>query len=285
MRLKLPRPSRRATIILLILLTFFIALRNISFLEPVKMFVVSIFAPAQAQLFKLGGKVSTFLGDVSEKRNLAKRNRELEETVKELQDLLASETDRRRSREEELRSLKAFLREHDDETIEGVQAHVIGWGSASWRSSIVIDRGSTHGVEKHQPVVWHDHVVGMVAEAWGTTSRVKLITDPQCRIMGRSIRSGEKCIVEGTADGRCRLKYVFDSVDIRPGDLIVTTGEHGIFPKHVNIGTVLSSEGGEVGLFRNVVVQPRMLPSKLEAVLVVERLSARAQKKTTKRKR
>lgn len=276
---KFPRPSRRTVVIILILATFFAALRQIPGLGPAKMLVVSAFAPVQARLFSLGAKASSFLADLSQRRDLAKENQALKERISQLESVLAGEYDRRLAREEELQSLKVFLREHEDETIEGIPAHVVGCDSANWRSSIVIDRGSADGVEEHQPVVWNNHVVGVVAEAGEATSRVKLVTDPECRIMGRSARSREKCIVEGTADGKCHLKHVFDSVDIRKDDIIVTTGEDGIFPRHVLIGTVVSCDPSEVGLFQQVVVAPRMAPSQIETVLVIQRISARTKAK------
>jgi len=280
MRPRFPRPPKRVLPILLVLLTFFLVLRHVTFLEPVKMFVVSIFSPVQSRVYRAGTAVKNFATDASGRHKLAEQNRRLLDRIDELESALAGERDKRASREEQLRGLRAFLHAHQDERPEGVLAHVIGWGSANWRSSIIIDKGPAQGVQENQPVVWHDYVVGVVAKTEGTTSLVKLITDPQCRVMGRSVRSQEKCIVEGTADGRCRLKHVFDSIDIKKGDGIVTTGEHGIFPRHMLVGTVVSSEQGEVGLFRNIVVRPRMSPSKLESVLVIERLSSRTGHRT-----
>ncbi|NOZ21264.1 MAG: rod shape-determining protein MreC [Planctomycetes bacterium] len=280
MRLKVPRPSKRACLILLLLATFFLVLRPSPIFKPMKMFFVSILAPVQAHIFSAGSKISMFLGDVADRRDLAEENRRLRERVEKLEAALSSEVDRRHALQEELNSLNIFLSRHEDEEIKGVPAHVIGWDSADWRSSIIIDRGAKDGVEKNQPVLWHDFAVGMVEDAWGTTSRVKLLTDPQCRIMARSVRSRAKCIVEGTADGRCRLKYVFDSADIKKNDVLTTTGEHGIFPRHVLVGTVMSVEPSDsgVGLFKKVIVQPRMAPGELESVFVVERLSARVRR-------
>ncbi|MEW6356707.1 MAG: rod shape-determining protein MreC [Planctomycetota bacterium] len=287
MRLRFPRPSKRGCLILLLLATFFLVLRPTPIFGPVKMFFVSIFAPIQAQLFKAGSKLSRLVGDVAHKRDLAEQNRQLRERIEKLEAALSAEIDRRYSMQEELDSLKVFLSEHEDEEVKGVVAHVVGWDSTGWRSSILIDKGAPHGVGKNQPVVWHDYVVGVVeeVETWSTTSRVKLLTDPQCRVMARAVRSQAKCIVEGTADGQCHLKYVFDSADIKKGDIITTTGEHGIFPRHVLIGTVTSVETSEVGLFKKVIVQPRMSPRSLESVFVIERLSARAGRPTGKKRK
>ncbi len=126
MRLKLPRPSKRAVLIVLILVTFFIVLRQVPALEPVKMFIVSILAPVQGQIFKAGSKAADFLADTSKKRGLAKENRELRERISKLQSALTREYDKRLSIEAELKSLKVFLDGHEDEKIEGIRAHVTG---------------------------------------------------------------------------------------------------------------------------------------------------------------
>jgi rod shape-determining protein MreC len=75
--------------------------------------------------------------------------------------------------------------------------------------------------------------------------------------------------VEGTSEGRARIKYLPLLAGIRVGDTVVTSGLTGGFPRGIVIGAVLSIQKEEGELFQSAEIAPEADLSKLEEVLVI----------------
>jgi rod shape-determining protein MreC len=72
----------------------------------------------------------------------------------------------------------------------------------------------------------------------------------------------------GGGDSRLRLDYVAEASDVVVGDLVVTSGIDGIYPKGFTIGTVESVEKNGPS-YRRITIKPAVNFSSLETVLVV----------------
>jgi rod shape-determining protein MreC len=75
-------------------------------------------------------------------------------------------------------------------------------------------------------------------------------------------------VVLGTGGDRLRLEYVPGTADIQVGDVVVTSGIDGIYPKGFKVGAIESIEKGAGG-FSAIIVKPAVEFSSLEDVLVV----------------
>jgi rod shape-determining protein MreC len=96
-----------------------------------------------------------------------------------------------------------------------------------------------------------------------------LITDPNNAVAGLIQRTREEAIVEGTVQGRARLKYIPLLSTVQVGDVVVTSGLTGGFPRGVSIGEVTQIEKGEGDLFQAAEIWPQVDFSTLEEVLVI----------------
>ena len=67
-------------------------------------------------------------------------------------------------------------------------------------------------------------------------------------------------IIEGDQDGRCIMKYIEASVDVKPDDVVVTSGQGGVFPKGLAVGNIVSVSRREGELSADI--------GRLEEVLV-----------------
>ena len=65
------------------------------------------------------------------------------------------------------------------------------------------------------------------------------------------------------------LDYALRDADIVAGDLLVTSGMGGVFPKGLPLGMVARAERDEFGLFQIVDIAPAVDFSHLEEVLVI----------------
>lgn len=169
---------------------------------------------------------------------------------------------------ERLRDLLSFKEQIPYKVIS---ARVIARDSTNWYSTIVIDKGTEHNVIKNMPLITPLGLVGKVTEVSPFLSRCMLIVDPNSRVGAMVERSREVGVVEGYFKGLCRMKYISNNADIKEGDLIISSGSGGIFPKGIAIGKVKSIGTDFGGLYLSASVEPLADFSRLEEVLCVVR--------------
>jgi len=152
-----------------------------------------------------------------------------------------------------------------------VAARVIGRDALGASRSFVIDRGTNDGVTRGAAVLAPEGVVGHVFLAGRSASRVLLVTDHNSGVDAVVQRTRARGIVEGRVGGGCGLKFVKRTESLEPGDLVITSGVDGIFPKGLPIGRISSIDKRGPGLFQYALVEPAVDFDVLEEVLVVQR--------------
>jgi rod shape-determining protein MreC len=121
------------------------------------------------------------------------------------------------------------------------------------------------------PVMADQGVVGRVIETSWHTARVLLLIDEKSNIDAAVQASRAQGILQGSSVSGCHLKYVTNLEDIKPGDVVISSGIAGVFPKGLLLGTVKSVDKKEGGLFQKIIVTPAVDFSTLEEVLVLEK--------------
>lgn len=150
-----------------------------------------------------------------------------------------------------------------------VAAQVIGRDATNWYRAIVLDKGARDGVKAEMGVMAPDGAVGRVVKVTPFTAMVLLITDPNNAVTGLIQRTRDEGIVEGTAEGRARMKYIPLLATLQSGDVIVTSGLTGGFPRGVPLGTITRIDRVEGELFQSAEIVPEVDLHKLEEVLVI----------------
>jgi rod shape-determining protein MreC len=150
-----------------------------------------------------------------------------------------------------------------------VPANVAAQDLSPWFRSITIDQGAGAGVKPGMAVITDRGVVGVVAGVTPNFSRVLLISDAQSRVDSFSQRTRVRGTVRGAPDGSCAVDYVLREDDLRVGDLMLTTGRGGLYPKGLVIGKVSKLDKTGAGLFQNVEVEPVVDFRQLEEVFVI----------------
>jgi len=150
-----------------------------------------------------------------------------------------------------------------------VAAQVIGRDATNWYRAIVLDKGARDGVKVEMGVMVPDGAVGRVVKVTPFTAIVLLITDPNNAVTGLIQRTRDEGIVEGTAEGRARMKYIPLLATLQSGDVIVTSGLTGGFPRGVPLGTITRIDRIEGELFQSAEIVPEVDLHKLEEVLVI----------------
>lgn len=201
-------------------------------------------------------------------RHADDRARELSSQVNRLT-VEALELDRLRAENERLRRLLAFAPSAGDRPLVG--ARVIGVRlDPKGMQLLTIDRGAEAGLTRMMPVVAAQGVVGRVHAVQGSSAEVLLLTDRNSSIAVRIDRSRARANVRGTGDpSRCRLDYALRADDLQEGDLLVTSGTDGVFPRGLPVGRVEGLKKGGQGLYQRAEVAPAVEVTRVEEVLVL----------------
>ena len=110
-------------------------------------------------------------------------------------------------------------------------AEIMAVDANPYRHNIVIDIGEREGAYDGQAIVDAVGVIGQIMETGLTNSQAMLISDPSHSLPVEVNRNGLRTIANGTGEfGRLDLPFITNNADIRPGDLLVTSGLGGAFP-------------------------------------------------------
>ena len=148
---------------------------------------------------------------------------------------------------------------------------IAGYGEAGMLT-VTIDRGSHDGVKENMAVIAQGGVVGrIIGPVAANASRVQLLIDENAAAAAVTERTSAGGMVIGWRnEPLLRMDLVSNLDDVQPGDLVVTSGADGIYPKGFTIGRVDTSERGSQ-LYRTITVRPTANFRALDEVLVVLR--------------
>lgn len=256
-------------VISLLLLTFYLregdmgpihALRGgvMTVTSPVRMLGSAVAAPFGA----LGNIAQNATASSETLSELKKRNEELTAQVAEL-----SEAQETAERLEKLVGLKSTY------SLESTAARIIGSTGDAWTDSVIIDKGSASGFEVGMPVCSSGGVIGQIIEVSANTSTVRLITDDQSGVSAMIQGSRAQGVLQGQADGTLRLEYVVSDAEVATGDIVITSGIGGTFPKGLPLGTVASIDRAPNAVYYTIVVRAASSAESNEEVLVITSVS------------
>jgi len=197
--------------------------------------------------------------------NLEKENRMLKKKIAELQEKDQQRKEMRLANER-LRELLQF-REKNSPSMVG--AEVIGRDPSSWFKSITIDKGERDGVKKGMAVISPAGVIGQVLKTAPHYAVVLLITDYNSAIDTMVERTRAKAIVEGKGENRCQLKYLLRADEVAVGDIVVTSGLGGNFPKGLMVGEIKQVDKKGHGVFQFAELIPSVDMTRLEEVFII----------------
>jgi len=222
--------------------------------------------------------VSEFLDRFANAEELYLENQELREQLRQANEkLIGAEQDKREN--EQFRSFLGLKETNPDYEFE--PATVIGRDSTNRFYSFTIDKGSINGVEPADPVITADGLVGIVWEVGLTYAHVRTVLDISVEAGVYDISTRDSGIVTGdislSAEGLCKLKYLPRESGIASGNLIVTSGIGGVFPKDLVVGTVKSISVDSSGLSLTAVIVPAADIENVTDVLIIKSFNGQSE--------
>jgi rod shape-determining protein MreC len=164
--------------------------------------------------------------------------------------------------------LEAALALRDRSNLQTVAAEIIASSASPDFRTLTIDKGTNHGLKADMAVIAGAGAVGRIVVPSPGAAKVQLLIDRNAAAGALIERSRAQGVALGGGDDRLRLEYVSEASDVVIGDVVVTSGIDGIYPKGFTIGTVDSVE--KTGpAYKRITIKPAVNFSSLETVLVV----------------
>lgn len=194
----------------------------------------------------------------SQLETLRTQNDELRKRVSDLEEA--------RLENERLKGLVAFVQ---TTKTQAVGARVIGRPTNSWEGVITIDRGTSDQVRAGMPVVGPAGLLGQTVDVTAHSARVRLITDPNSGVAAMLQSKRMEGIVHGSIEGKLALDFVSTETTVRSGDVVITSGIGGVYPKGLIIGEVTKVVRTPADLYQSIEMVPTGRLAGLEEVLVL----------------
>jgi len=149
-------------------------------------------------------------------------------------------------------------------------AELLSINTAPYEHILVVNKGTNFGVHEQQPVLDANGVVGQVFRALPLTSEIMLITDPNHAIPVQINRNGLLTIAVGSGQlNQLNLPFLPSNADIRPGDLLITSGLGGTFPQGYPVAVVDEFTSQPNKPFANITATPKSLLDRNRELMIV----------------
>jgi rod shape-determining protein MreC len=170
--------------------------------------------------------------------------------------------------------LASMLRFTPETTWDRRGCRVIGQklGPNAVLETMLIDVGTLDGVRHHDPVISTKGVVGQILKPGLKFSNVLLLTDVTSRIPVITSTGRIPAIAHGQGSGSfLEIKFIPRNDEIVPGEILLTSGQGGIFPKGIPVARVVEVTPADVSLFQKVYAEPLLNLRYYEELLILSR--------------
>ncbi len=256
------------TVVVLLGLIIFTATAGGSFVASLLGFVSS---PMQGVATTVTENVTEFLDlDGLSKDELKDMVRSLQDQRSQLQQQLA-DYDKIKQENQQLKDQLDITAERPENKC--LAASVIGRDPNDVFSGFSIDKGTLEGISVGDPVITNRGLVGVVTQAYATTSMVSCLLSEDVKVAAVCIKRRESGVVTSdiitASSNLLRLNYLSGDTQLEPGDVIITSGAGGDYPEGILIGEVKSVEKSENDVSKYAVVEPSEELTEVQDVFVI----------------
>lgn len=263
---------RRPTLLFIVVLSLLFILMSLSSRtryvgETRTMFertVMTIFSPVPKAVNWVGGSASDMFHGYLDMRRAVAENLELHRKVIEL----TTENLQLRQSETDLNRLRSLLGYSEELGMPTTMAQAIMLDTSGRFKSIILDRGSSAGIEVNDAVVNASGLIGRVVLTTRDMAKVQLITDANSSVGALIERTRRQGVLRGDGSNGAQLYDVPSLADVQPGDVVLTAGIDGIYPKGIPVGVITRADKGP-DLFKTITVKPYVDPGSIEEVIVL----------------
>ena len=170
--------------------------------------------------------------------------------------------------------LQSIVEMRESYEVPMLPAELVGSDASPWFRSVLLDRGSSRGVLAGMPVISEQGLVGLVRATSATAAKAMLILDRQSAIDCAVERSRTRGIVRGDGGSNLVFEFVARDTDVQVGDVVLSSGLDGAYPKGLRVGRVSEVPEAKPGLMARATLEPAVDFDRLEQVFVMQRRGA-----------
>ena len=225
-----------------------------------------ITTPIQSTLARINRSAVGVWSTYRDWKNVRAENRRLRDEAQQLrvEALQVTETIEENRRLRRLLALKAAM------PLETLSGEIIAREWGGWVRSLTVNRGRSDHVSRMTAVIAPDGLIGRVVDVRPGASVVQVLIDPASTVGAHAVRSRTAGIVEGEPRGTMRFKYMArDGAGLEVGDLVVTSGSGGLFPRGIPIGRVRAIDDRGSALFHYAQLAPAVDFARIDEVLLI----------------
>ena len=152
---------------------------------------------------------------------------------------------------------------------EPVPAKIVGFSPQDFVTGFLLSTENIEKVHKNDAVITVDGLAGKIVKLSGGYAICQNLLDPNSRISVRVQRNRELGIISWDGGSGLLLKQVTNTVEIKEGDVLFTSGMSRIFPPGIKVGHVISVEKQDEQLFQRIQVKPAVNFNQIEEVFIV----------------
>lgn len=222
--------------------------------------------PIQSTLARINRSAVGVWSTYRDWKNVRAENRRLRDEAQQLrvEALQVTETIEENRRLRRLLALKAAM------PLETLSGEIIAREWGGWVRSLTVNRGRSDHVSRMTAVIAPDGLIGRVVDVRPGASVVQVLIDPASTVGAHAVRSRTAGIVEGEPRGTMRFKYMArDGSGLEVGDLVVTSGSGGLFPRGIPIGRVRAIDDRGSALFHYAQLAPAVDFARIDEVLLI----------------
>ena len=241
-------------------------------------FINTVTKPFRAASNSISAKMERTVDKLENADKYYEENERLKKQIGELNAQL-TDYDAIKAEVEELRKF-VTIKENNEDYQLSQPCKVLSYVTNDPFKSFTIDKGSADGILVNCPVVTAEGLVGITVEVSKHLSTVRTILSPDLSVAAvASSSNADQGIIEGNVlsseNGQTKLIHVPKKNKLKRGDLMITAGSSGLFPKDYPIGTILDIGYDSNGLSVCADINPCVDVSRLTSVIVITDFSGK----------
>lgn len=248
----------RRIIIYIAVLALLIFLHSFQIIAPLENLVIRMISPLFSGFYSLSSNLRISYNVQTDKRNLWNVIKEME--ARDLQ--LENENVKLKMLEEENQKLREHLNFKTSRNQRLILGNILSAGGldnpGNLDQSIIIDKGSADGLAPGLAVVSSQGVIiGKVSEVKDNFSQVRLNTNDQCKLAATILNQDKTSgITEGDMGLTVKMKFIPQTMELKIGDIVVTSGLEENIPRGLIIGKISQTDKENNGLWQNATIEP-----------------------------
>lgn len=260
-----------AVIVIVLVIVMAIASLIAGGATPITNFLGIIFKPVQSFMMGITGGFESYYNYIYDYDTLVAENAQLRLRIAEF------EKDAREYAEavDENQRLKELLEVSVRRPeLKFAPAKIMARDTSNWSRTFTLDQGASSDISKGDCVISSEgYWVGVITEVGHNWSTMITVIDTDTTISSRIFRTGDAGVAEGNfelmLDGKLCLSYLSLDADIQNGDVVLSTGVGGLYPKDIPIGSVIDVQPDDSGISARAVLEPFAALDRLAQVFVI----------------